>query len=167
MVRHMKQLLTILCLVLLVSLSTEVSLSQSNQEDCDLLCQLGQSQSTQPQTKTQNEKIQTPREDLPEFQYEVPSHLLIKNGGMTFEQGSREPFTGVSIEYHENGQPEEKTHYKNGKEVSKTIFEYYENGQLESKWNFKDGEPDGLWETFDEDGNLTRNEKWKDGELVE
>ena len=43
----MKKLLTILCLVLLVSLSTEVSFSQSNQEDCDFLCQLGQSQSTQ------------------------------------------------------------------------------------------------------------------------
>jgi len=26
---------------------------------------------------------------------------------------------------------------------------------------------DGLWECFDKDGNLTRNEKWKDGELIE
>jgi len=49
--KDMKKLLTILCLVLLVSLSTEISFSQSNQEDCDLLCQLGQSQSNQPQPK--------------------------------------------------------------------------------------------------------------------
>jgi len=31
----------------------------------------------------------------------------------------------------------------------------------------KDGKPDGLWEYFDESGNLTKTEEWKDGELVE
>ena len=47
----MKKLLTILCLVLLVPFSTEVSFSQSNQEECDLLCQMGQSNQTETQTK--------------------------------------------------------------------------------------------------------------------
>jgi antitoxin component YwqK of YwqJK toxin-antitoxin module len=137
----MKKLLTILCLVLLVSCSNE-----------------------------------------------VPSHRLIENGGVTFEIDSNDPFTGVSTEYHENGQPEEKTYYKNGKKVSKTRFDYYENGQLISienyknelleglhedfyengklmtRGNYKDGKIDGLWEYFDEEGNLigTKEYKWKE-----
>ena len=96
----MKKILTILCLVLLVSCSD-----------------------------------QPPPEPPPEVLHEVPSHRLINNGGMTFEIGSNDPFTGISIEYHENGQPEEKIHYKNGKEVSNTSFSYYENGQLKEKEN--------------------------------
>ena len=31
---------------------------------------------------------------------------------------------------------------------------FHKNGQLETKGNYKNGEPDGLWEYFDEDGNL-------------
>ena len=136
----MKKLLTILCLVLLFSYSTEVFSSQPNQEDCDILCQLGLSESTQTQIKEpQTKKTKTPTEDLPEFQYKVPSHLLIKNGGMTFEQGFRDPFTGVSIKYHENGQPEEKIYYKNGREVSTTKLSYNKNDQLEELGNYKNG----------------------------
>jgi len=40
-------------------------------------------------------------------------------------------------------------------------------GQLYWRGNKKDGKKDGLWETFDEDGNLTKTEEYKDGELVE
>ena len=72
----MKKLLTILCLVLLVS--------------CSL---------TLP----------------PEVLYGAPSHRLINNGGMTFEIGSNDPFTGITIEYRENSQIKEKITYKNGK----------------------------------------------------
>jgi len=165
----MKKLLTILCLVLLVSLSTEVSLSQSNQEDCDLLCQLGQSQSSQPQpqTKTQNEKIQTPREDLPEYQYEVPSHRIVKNGGMTFEIGSNDPFTGVSIHYHENGQPEEKTYYKNGREIRKEFF--YPQRTIHMIETFTDGVGGNKVQVFDEEGKDISNDLyltlWDNGSI--
>jgi len=38
--------------------------------------------------------------------------------------------------------------------------------QLRFKGNYKDGKPDGLFEEFDEEGNLTKTEEWKDGELV-
>jgi len=31
----------------------------------------------------------------------------------------------------------------------------------------KDGEQDGLYEEFDEDGNLTKTETWENGEVVE
>ena len=111
---------------------------------------------------------------------------------MTFEQGSKVPFTGVSIEYNGyNGQPKDKIFYKNGREVSTTEFSYhengqlfirvdykdgerdgltewyYKNGQLREKGDFKDGKQEGLWEYFDEEGNLTTTEEFKDGELVQ
>ena len=44
----------------------------------------------------------------PEVPYGVPSHRLINNGGMAFEIGSNDPFTGITIEYRENSQIKEK-----------------------------------------------------------
>ena len=43
----------------------------------------------------------------------------------------------------------------------------YENGQLWMRSNFIDDEPDGLFEDFDEDGNLNRTGTFRNGELVE
>ena len=94
---------------------------------------------------------------------EIPSHLLVKNGGMTFEQGSKKPFTGVSVKYHENGEPEEKVTFEAGKEISETKFIYYENGQLRAKGNYIDGKEDGLWESYYDTGQLMTKEIYKDG----
>ena len=52
---------------------------------------------------------------------------------------------------------------------------FYENGQLEHKGNYKKptsefnflGDKDGPWEYFDEEGNLTKTEKYMNGELVD
>ena len=95
MVRYMKQLLSIFCLLILVSCSNEVS----------------------------NDK-------------------LVERQGITYEVNSQTPFTGSEVSY-------------------------YENGKLERRGNLKEGEQDGMWETFEEEGNLTKTEEWKDGELVE
>ena len=124
-IKDMKKLLTILCLVFLVSCSPS-----------------------------------------PEVPYEVPSHRLVKNGGMTYEIGSNDPFTGTSTEYQENGQPKEKIFYKNGREVSKTIFQYYENGQLGYRWNHKDGKRDGLSEEFYDNGQLLSRGNYKNGKKI-
>ena len=132
----MKKLLTILCLVLLVSCSDEPPLEPSSEPS---------------------------PEPPPEVPYEVPSHRLINNGGMTFEIGSNDPFTGVSTEYHENGQPEEKIYYKNGREVSTTEFNYYENGQIQGRGHIKDGELYGLMEIFHENGQLQLRVNFKNG----
>ena len=91
----MKQLLTILCLVLLVSCSNE-----------------------------------------------VPSDKLVERDGITYEVNSTTPFTGSSVEYHDNGQLEKRGNYKNGKQ-------------------------DGLFEFFNENGNLTSTQTYRNGELVE
>ncbi|MDC0178496.1 hypothetical protein OAI75_01730 [Woeseiaceae bacterium] len=48
------------------------------------------------------------------------------------------------------------------------LFEVFdENGQLLSRGNYKDGKVDGLMEYFDENRNLTKTETWENGELVE
>jgi len=115
----MKKLLTILCLVLLVSCSNEVN--------------------------------------------EVPSHRLIENGGMTYEIGSNNPFTGVSVNY-KNGQIKERKTFKDG--VQEGLWEkyrYYDNGQLWETENYKDGKRDGLWEWYRENGQLFSRENFKDG----
>ena len=44
---------------------------------------------------------------------------------------------------------------------------FYDNGQLQEKTNYKDGKQDGLWEFFDRNGNLTKTETWENGEVVE
>ena len=142
----------------LVSYSIEAFSSQPNQEDCDLLCQLGLSDQPPPKP---------PPEPPPEVPYEIPSHRLVYNGGMTFEIGSNDPFTGVSIEYHENGQPEEKIFYKNGIEVGRTIteFSYHENGKLREVVDTKDGVIDGSAESFYESGQLQSRGNYKNGNL--
>ena len=52
-------------------------------------------------------------------------------------------------------------------EIKDGVVEEFYNSQLESRGNVKNGKEDGPWECFDEDGNLTKTEEYKDGELVE
>tara|TARA_B110000014_G_C19729925_1_gene381194 strand:- start:157 stop:300 length:144 start_codon:yes stop_codon:yes gene_type:complete len=44
---------------------------------------------------------------------------------------------------------------------------FYENGQLRSKGNYKNEKKEGLWEHFDEEGELTKSETWENGKLIE
>ena len=44
---------------------------------------------------------------------------------------------------------------------------FHENGQLALRGNNVDGETDGLSEYFEENGNLTGTETYRNGELVE
>ena len=58
---------------------------------------------------------------------EVPSHRLIKNGGIAFEMGSNNPFTGTSTSYCNNAQPKEIITYKNGMLAEQENFLYYDS----------------------------------------
>ena len=51
--------------------------------------------------------------------------------------------------------------------VTGTVEEFHDNGHLKERGNYIDGVPDGLFEDFDEDGNLTKTETWENGEVVE
>jgi len=45
--------------------------------------------------------------------------------------------------------------------------EYHKNGQLSYKYNYKDGKKDGVWVNFNQDGSLKKTETWKDGEKID
>ena len=97
--------------------------------------------------------------------------------------------------YHENGQLQSKGNYSKGLPVG-IHLEYFpsrdSNGEEEqwfdifteedfyekkkkwvyegvnkSKGTFKNGKRDGLWETYDPEGNLESSGVYKDGELIE
>ena len=72
----------------------------------------------------------------------LPRNQLVERQGIKYEINSTTPFTGSSVVYHDNG-------------------------QLLSRGNFIDGKLNGLGEIFDENGNLTKTETYRDGELVE
>ena len=120
---------------------------------------------------------------------EVPSDKLVFRNGFIYEINSTVPFTGSSVDYHDNGQLSSKGNYKDGKRDG-LVEGFHENGQLRYRRNFKDGELDGLfewfhkngqlrfrgnykngkreglWESFDEEGNLTKTKEYKNGELI-
>ena len=48
-----------------------------------------------------------------------------------------------------------------------TTVEYYDNNEIKDKGVIKNGKKDGLWEYFDEKGNLTKSETWENGKLIE
>ena len=73
---------------------------------------------------------------------EILIDQLVERGGISYEVNSTTPFAGVTLDYDENG-------------------------QLQQRSNYKDGKLEGLFEWFDEDGNLTKTEEYKDGELIE
>ena len=84
-------------------------------------------------------------------------HTFVKkniNGKMI--DGKRE---GIWATYSEMGNLKLRLHYKNGNlEFSEA---YYENGNLNSRGYYRNSEPTGLWESFDEDGKLINQVKFK------
>ncbi len=93
---------------------------------------------------------------------EVTSDKLIKRVGITYEINSTTPFTGVSLEYWEDGQLLGKSTFKNG--VLDGHFEsFYSNGQLQTKTTYKNGEFDGRYEYFHSNGQLRLEITYKNG----
>ena len=54
---------------------------------------------------------------------EVSSNDLIEKKGGMFKKYSRTPFTGCSVEYHENGQLEEKGTYRDDEKCGEWLEE--------------------------------------------
>ena len=108
---------------------------------------------------------------------EVTPDQLVVRLGITYKINSTTPFTGSSVDYHDNGQMSSGGKYKDGKRhgffesfdkdgKQEGLWEsYYENGQLEEKGNFKDGELDGHHEWFYENGQLCKRGNFIDGKL--
>ena len=132
---------------------------------------------------------------------EIPSHLLIDNGGVFYEAGSKKPFDGTSIEnqdgslfkrtYFSKGQITKAEEFyksglikriliKNNNEFLATVFDeegndisntltsfYYPSGLLQETGKYIDGRKDGVWKSFNENGDITSKKYWSVGkELV-
>ena len=121
-------------------------------------------------------------------QSQVISGPFLVREGVTFDQNTNEPITGVVQTYYEHGQLATIENYKDGRRDGiSEIFHYengnwqrrenykegmrdglqekfYENGQLQIKENFIDGQKDGLREEFHSNGQLRSRESYKDGE---
>ena len=97
---------------------------------------------------------------------EVPYDQVVLRNGIFYEVNSQTPFTGSSVEYHENGQLSARRLYKDGKREGLAEL-YYENGQLWVRENYKDGKLDGLHETYYENGQLRYKRNYKDGKRID
>ena len=132
MVRHMKILLTIVCLVLVSSYSYSEEVSEDQ-----LVVREGvyyKNFSTTPFTGT-----------YVEF-YENGQLLWMGN----LKDGKQD---GLWKGYNEKGQLVNRGNWRNGKQHG--LYEtFYENGQLWTRSNYKDGELHGLSEQFYENGQL-------------
>ena len=95
---------------------------------------------------------------------EVASGQLVERQGIKYEVNSTTPFTGVALEYYDNGQLMFKLGFKDGKPHLEES--YSENGQLEYKLDFKDGKPH-LEEGYYENGQLEYKLNYEDDVLDE
>ncbi len=76
--------------------------------------------------------------------------------------------SGLQEIYYIDGQLEEKINFKNGVPHGDLVV-FYENGQLEQKIKYKNGNPEGKWRDYNEDG---KERSWsprcfENGELVD
>jgi len=102
------RLLTILCLVLLVSCSQEP------------------------------EVVQEP---------EVFTGPFLVRDGVTYDQNTNEPVTGIIESVWESGRLGHRQNYTDG-ELNGISERFWATGQLFNRGNFIDGEIDGFWEGF-------------------
>lgn len=89
---------------------------------------------------------------------EVPTETLVERRGHAYEVNSDDPFTGVAVSHHENGQLRAKVALKDGR-LDGPLQIYYENGQLLANvafMSFDEGElPLITWEEIIEPINTS------------
>ena len=100
------------------------------------------------------------------YSQEVVTGPFLIIDGITYDQNTNEPVTGIVESFHGNGQLSSRGNFVDG-EQDGLWEEFDEDGQLEMRGNYIDGEPVGLFEFFDENGNLTRAGMFRNGVRVE
>ena len=84
---------------------------------------------------------------------EVVTGPFVFKNGITYDQTTNEPITGIVEKFYENGQLKVRQYYKDGKEDG--LHEgFYTNGQLEFRQTYKDGKVDGWWESYHINGQV-------------
>jgi len=149
----MKKLLTILCLVLLVSCSNEVPLDK-------LVVRQGityEINSTKPftgQSVRYWKSVKLSKDNELVGVENIRERVSYRNGKLD----------GPWEDFNEDGQLNYRENYKDG-ELDGLQESFHDNGQLETRGNFIDGKQEGLWEEFDTNGNLTKTEMYRNEEL--
>lgn len=171
----MKQLLSILCLVFLISCSNEVP------ED-KLVERQGityEVNSTTPFTGIEISDYSSSGEGVYRQEYKngLKGDLWEKyypNGNLEWRYKGDDFYE----QYYVNGQLKNRDdgdnfvyYYSDGqleiKREEDSFESFHSNGQLKLRGNYKDGKRDGFYEEFDRNGNLIKTEEYKDGELIE
>lgn len=119
---------------------------------------------------------------------EVKTDQLVNRNGLDYEINSTTPFTGISLEYHENGQLKEKVNIKDGKANGPSevyskegvirskidwkegdivgMMVYFENGQLMKKTGHSNKKPQGIFAEYYPSGQLQEKMNYEDGKLM-
>lgn len=86
-------------------------------------------------------------------------------GGGEIYKYQNQPFTGILIEYYENGNVLGEEEFKNGHRegVQRT---YFQNNQKEEEFYIKYNRLDGIFRRWDISGKLLRETIWKDGSCI-
>ena len=165
----MKILLSIFCLVLLVSCSNEVPSDK-------LVERNGITYEVNSQTPFTGSKVSyhdnsqlrqkgnyiNGKEDGLHESYHENGQLRSK---WNYIDGKVED--GLRESYHDNGQLWSKENLKDGKLEGFYEEYYYQNSQLKSRNNLKDGKLDGLWERYHEDSSVFWKLCYENGEEVD
>jgi len=87
---------------------------------------------------------------------------LQDRGGVKYEINSEVGFTGVYVEYYEDGQKKVEEHLKLGKRDG-LLTRWYENGQRHYVFNVNNGLNDGLMTAWWRNGQKKEEVTWKGG----
>lgn len=100
---------------------------------------------------------------------EIIEVKTFKYGQLARIESSSGEFIGKKwiVEYHPNGYEKFKGYIiENTGDKSGLWTEYYLNGNKKCMGNFKNGNRHGVWKFWDEEKNLLKKEKYKNGHLV-
>jgi antitoxin component YwqK of YwqJK toxin-antitoxin module len=96
----------------------------------------------------------------------IDGSTLVRKDGLYYASDANEPYSGVAVWYHENGQKSDERTYKDG-EFDGISTLWYENGQKEYEGTWKDGKEDGLETWWYKNGQKWEKSTYKDGERIE
>ncbi len=178
MVRHMKILLFIFCVVLLSSYSYSEEISSGQIVKTNGIVYEINPKSLQKflfeETYTpfsgtvlyfhENGQLQG-RENYQDGVQDGLGEEFFENGQLRVRENYKEDKLDGRVEwFYENGQIDLIGNWRDGKEEG--LFEWFwDDGKLRYKGNYKDGKRDELWEGFYKNGQLEYRKNYKDGKL--
>lgn len=98
------------------------------------------------------------------FEYSGQDNALLYYGGDEFDGGK--PFTGLYYELFPNGKLESYAKYENGMPIE-GYFSFYNSGIIKRYSYFSRDRMNNYCCYFDREGNIEREDIWKDGRLTQ